>query len=224
MKIIVLHGDNNIKSYERLNKFIEVAKSRSWEIVRQSSTNQNLQEVISSSSLFSVQKLIIADNLKSLDKKFSEWIKREADNFETTLIVYHTDLLSKTFLKSLPDNIKVEEFKLPTNIWNFMDSFYPGNLRNTLILFNDCVKKEPVELIFSLLVRHFRDLFLIKTDPASLNYPSWRISKLKRQASRYKEGQLEIIIKELADADMASKTSQSTLKDSLDFIIATRLE
>ena len=105
-----------------------------------------------------------------------------------------------------------------------MDSFYPGNLRNTLLLFNDSVKKEAVELIFSLLVRHLRDLFLIKTDPGSLNYPSWRIFKLKRQASRYKEGQLEIILKELADADMASKTSRSDLKDSLDFIIATRLE
>lgn len=32
MKIIILHGDDNVKSYERLKKFIDTARNRSWEV------------------------------------------------------------------------------------------------------------------------------------------------------------------------------------------------
>jgi len=34
MKIILIHGDHSLKSYERLQTLINVAKERDWEIVK----------------------------------------------------------------------------------------------------------------------------------------------------------------------------------------------
>ena len=51
MKIIVLHGEDSQKSYARLTKFIDSAKSRGWEIVT--------DEFPNTPSLFGINRLII---------------------------------------------------------------------------------------------------------------------------------------------------------------------
>ena len=168
--------------------------------------------------------MIILENVSLINKITSDWINKEADNLDATLVIYNQGIVDLKLIKSLPKNTKVEEFKLKSYIWNFLDSFYPGNVKNVLLLLNEVVKKDPVEFLFTLLVRHLRDLYWLKIDPKALNYPSWRLSKLKRQASRFSEKVLKSIIADLADADIKSKTSQVDLKDSLDFLIATKLE
>ncbi|OGM28259.1 hypothetical protein A2962_00020 [Candidatus Woesebacteria bacterium RIFCSPLOWO2_01_FULL_39_61] len=224
MKIIILHGDDVIGSYDRLAKFIEIAKLRNWETYKIGDGNLTLTEALSSGSLFQKEKLIILENVSLINKITSDWINKEADNLDATLVIYNQGIVDLKLIKSLPKNTKVEEFKLKSYIWNFLDSFYPGNVKNVLLLLNEVVKKDPVEFLFTLLVRHLRDLYWLKIDPKALNYPSWRLSKLKRQASRFSEKVLKSIIADLADADIKSKTSQVDLKDSLDFLIATKLE
>jgi DNA polymerase III delta subunit len=215
MKIILLHGDHNLKSYQRLSVFITEAKKRGWEITRNSLT---------STSLFAKEQLFIIDDLKKVNKRDFAWLKKNKEKLSGTLVIYHENTLPASSLKLLPKPDKIEEFKLPKLIFKFLDSFYPGNGKQCLKLLHQVIKTEAPEFVLALLARHLRDLYLVKTDIESLFYPSWRMSKLKKQAKHFSENKLKQIIKKLSQADVEAKTSAANLLDSLDFIIVTELE
>ena len=61
MKIIVLHGDYTTKLYDRLNKFIEAAKKRGWDI-----TNDEINQT---PSLFNKESLTIVRKYNLINKK-----------------------------------------------------------------------------------------------------------------------------------------------------------
>lgn len=225
MKIIVLHGDHSQASYERLQKFIEVAKKRNWEIQRiDSNKSLSLPEALTSTALFASNRLFILEGIKNIKKQELDWLAKKSAKIEGNLVIYHDGFIPSTFLKSLPKNTKIEEFKLPRLIFTFLDSFSPKNSQKTLKLFHQVSEKEPVEFIFAILAKHLRDLHWVKVDAEGPGYPSWRISKLKKQAKLFSESLLKEVISDLAEADVKAKTSKASLKDSLDFLIATKLE
>jgi DNA polymerase III delta subunit len=224
MKIIVLHGENVPESYDRLQKFIQSAKDRAWEITSTSDTSSSLAEIISSESLFSKDRLVIVEDIKLLTKKTIDWMKKNTNSIQVTMIIYSKTIISKTFIKSLPKVDKVEEFTLPKHIWTLLDSLYPGNSKNILILLHKLGAKEPLEFVFSLIAKTLRDIYWVKKDSKGLPYPSWRITKLQRQSQRYDETQLKSLISDLADIDIKVKTSQAELLSELDFLIATKLQ
>ena len=125
MKIIVLHGENSLKSYERLQVFINVAKKRGLEVERISDKKSNVSEFLSKTSLFAQERFFVLDDISLLTKKDGEWLKRKNKDLSGTLIIYHNAIVSKTFLKSIPEPDKIEEFKLTKTIWSFLESFYP---------------------------------------------------------------------------------------------------
>ncbi|KKQ52696.1 hypothetical protein A2865_00125 [Candidatus Woesebacteria bacterium RIFCSPHIGHO2_01_FULL_39_17] len=223
MKIIVLHGDNTLESYERLLTFIKEAKKRGWDVKRITSA-RSIPEALVVDSLFEKEKLVVVENITFLGAVVRKFMKLKADKLDTTLIIYHPGTITETFINSLPKVDKVEEFKLPKLIWSFLDSFYPRNARNSLLLLHEIVKTQPLEFVFSLLAKQVRDLYWIKVDSKSMTYPEWRIVKLKVQANKFTNLQLTNLISLLAEADVRSKTSQGNLSDLLDFIIATKLE
>lgn len=223
MNIVVLHGDDTAKSYLRLTKFIEVAKKRSWEIVKIDPKIHDLPEVIVSSSLFEKEKLVVLEGAKNLKKSDIKWLKEKSKNYSSTLVIYNEGLILKSLIKDIPVT-KLEEFKLPRLVFKFLDSIYPGNAAVSLRLLEEVLKEEPPEMIFAILGRQLRDLYWVINDSTSLNYPSWRIARLKSQGDKFKDGSLEDLINSLAKIDIKVKTSQLTLRESLDFIIATKLE
>lgn len=224
MKIIVLHGEDNLKSYERLQKFIEVAKKRGFEIYRISEKGKTISEILSVSSLFARERFFILEDTSLFTKKDSDWLLKKRKDLEGTLIIYHDSILSKTFLNSIPKPDKIEEYKLPKLVWSFLESFWPGNAKNVIQILHKVVQNEPIELVFSLLSRHLRDLYWVKVDHKGIPYPSWRVGKLFHQTSKFTAQDLFDIISLLAEADVRSKTSQEKLIDLLDFIIISHLE
>jgi DNA polymerase III delta subunit len=224
MKVIILHGENILESYERLQKFIDSAKERSWEIYTIGSDTRSLPEVLSSESLFAKERLLIIEDTKVFTKKVLDWLKKRTKSIDATLIVYNKGVLGISFLKSLPGVTKVEEFTIPKHIWTLLDSFYPGNSKNLLLLLHALSPKEPLEFVFSLLAKTVRDLYWVKVDSKALSYPSWRITKLQRQSQRFSENLLTNIISDLAEIDIKVKTSEADLLSELDFLIITKLE
>ncbi len=225
MKTILLHGDYTQASYERLQKFIKVAKKRGWEIQRiNSNKSLSLPEALTSAALFASNRLFVLEDVRSIKKQELEWLAKKSVKIEGNLVIYHGGFLPQTILKSLPKDTKIEEFKLPRLIFAFLDSFFPKNSKKALKILHQVSEKEPVEFIFALLARHLRDLYWVKVDVEGLNYPSWRISKLKKQAKFFSESLLKEMISDLAEADIKAKTSKASLKDSLDFLIITKLE
>lgn len=223
MKLILLHGDDNKKSYDRLSKFIDSAKKRKWSIERFNATD-NIADLLVSQSLFDNKKLYIMDDVDKLNKKKLQWMRDNLDEIDGTLVLYSKKEVSKTLMRSLPMIDKTEEFKLPKIIWSFLDSLYPGNARNSLKLFHNLIQNDAPEFVFSLIVKQIRDMYYLKLDSDSIDYPSWRKNKLMSQSKKYDDNKLENMILKLSKADLKTKTSHANIADQLDLIIATELE
>ena len=212
MKIIVLHGDDSVKSYERLMKFVESAKKRNWEIVT--------DEFPNTPSLFGTDRLIVYRDYKLLKPQDI----KNFDRFDGTLVVYHTAILPQTFLKLMPKDFKMEKFELPKLLFVFLESFYPGNSVRALKLLHDLTDSQAIELTFFMLARQMRDLYWISIDPSSNHFQSWQASKLKNQAGKFTVEKLKQIISSLSDIDIKVKTSKTDLLTELDLLIVKQLE
>lgn len=224
MKIIVLHGDDYIKSTERLKTFREVAENRGWEYQRVSDSSANIVEVLSGQSLFVGDKLVVIDDTKLVSTSVAKWIEKNQKNYTTTLVIYSDKKLPSTLIKLLPKDTKIEESKLPTKLWTLLDSFYPGNVKIFIKLLHEVVATEPIELIFSLLSKQLRDIYWVTIDESSFPQKGWRTNKLKSIGKFFSIKSLKEIIGEFAEIDIKSKTSDSNLLDLLDFIAISKLK
>lgn len=224
MKIFVLHGDDTAKSYERLKKFTDSAKERSWEISYLDGSDRPFEENLSNTSLFGSERFFILRDFRKLGKKEITWLDKKHADLSGNLIIYNEGVLNQTFVKSLPKDTKFEEFKLPVLIWNFLDTIVPGNPVRLIKQFHKIIEKEPVEFIFTLIARQIRDLYWVKVDPKSFNLPSWRLSKLKVQSSKFTEEQLISLINKMSEIDIEAKTGKADLVSSLDLVILKQLK
>lgn len=224
MKIIILHGDDSIKSYERLKRFVEVAKKRNWEIVYMDDSLQTIEENLSANSLFGGERFFIIKNIKKFGKKEISWINKKHADLSGNLIIHNDGIIPATLLKNLPKESKIEEFKLPILLWNFLDGLYPGNSNHEVQTLHKIAERLPVEFVFSLIAKHFRDLYWIKTDAESTDFPFWKINKLKSQASKFSDEQLKGLISLLSEIDVKVKTSKADLLSELDLFLIKHLE
>lgn len=224
MEIIVLHGDDTIRSYNRLKTLLDSAHAFSFSVERVSDPNKNFLEAISSNDLFKSKRIILVEDPKLIGKKESIFLKKNINLPNLKLIIYHSGTLSASYLKNLPDQKRVEEYKIPRLTWSFLYSFYPGNSKICLKLLHDLSKKEPTEMIFSSLSKHLRDVYWASVEPEGMPYPKWRVDKLKHQAHFFSGKILVEIINELAKIDLKYKTSNVDLESLLDFLIITKLE
>ncbi|HKB88668.1 MAG TPA: hypothetical protein VKC53_03395 [Patescibacteria group bacterium] len=212
MKIIVLHGDDSAKSYERLIKFTDAAKKRNWEIIT--------DEFPNTPSLFGSDRLIIYRDFRLLTKKDIN----NFNKFDGTLVVYNDTLLPQTFLKQMPKDFKMEKYELPKILFSFLESFYPGNSVRALKLLHDLIKSSAVELTFFMLSRHLRDLYWVSVDTKSTQFPVWRLGKLQSQAQKFGINRIQEIINKLSDIDTLVKSSKTDLLTELDLLMLKQLK
>lgn len=224
MKIIILHGDDENRLFRRFRKFIESAKVRSWEIVYLDESPLSIREQLSFSSLFGNKRFFVLRDIKKLSKKETEWLNKKARDLTGNLIVYNEGYIPVGLLRSLPKDVKIEEFKLPRLIFLFLESLYPGNSKSSIKMFHKIIQKDSPEFVFALASRHFRDLYWARADLKSLPYPNWRVEKLRRQAERFTIVQLRQLISKLAEIDIYVKTSKADLVSELDLLIIKQLE
>ena|SRR5436190_1475990 len=224
MKVIIVHGDDITKSYQRLMLFFDEAKKRNWEIKSIDEADTSISEVISSVSLFSEERFFIVKDIKLVKPKDIEFINKKMDNLQGNLVIYANKSLPVTFIKSFKKIHKEEVYNLSKILFKFVDTLVPGNTTNAIKVFQELKKSEPAELVFSIVAKHFRDLFWVKADEASLNYPSWRLSKIKSIANKFEENKLKEIINNLSEMDVKSKTGEADLTEELDLLILTKLE
>lgn len=224
MNIIVVHGEDTAKSYERLKKFIATAKDRSWEVFYLDESSLSFEENLSSSSLFGNERFFILTDIKLLGKKQFEWLNKKCAVLLGNLIIYFEGGLNTPFLKSLPKNSKIEEYKLPKLIWSFLDHIYPKNYKLVLKELHKIIEEEAPEFVFSLIAKLFRDLYWVKTDAPTVPYPSWRVGKLKIQSSKFNEDELKEIIEKLSLIDIDVKTGKADLTSELDLLFLTKLQ
>ncbi|HET7099170.1 MAG TPA: hypothetical protein VFI61_02990 [Patescibacteria group bacterium] len=194
MKTIVLHGDDERKVYERLERFVETAKKRSWEVIFLDESNLSLQEVLSGTSLFETERFFILRDIKKLGKKEIDWLNKKTEGLSGNLIIYNEGIVGAILLKSLPKDTKVEEFKLPQLLWKFLDNMSVKGL-------HEIIKTEPIEFVFVMIAWKFKKKYLTSPTP-----------KIKE------------IINKLAQIDVDVKTSKADLLSSLDLLFIKNLQ
>ena len=213
MKILVLHGENITASRERLFNLVAQYRRKGWEIFKTDKTDELLTD-----TLFGQKRLYIVEKIKNID------YKSLTNKFDSNIIIWHEGNFPTTLLKKLPKITKVEKFDLPFLIYKFLDSFFPENTKNCLQILHEIILTNPPEFVLALLARHLRDLYWVKTDPETVDYPSWRVAKLKKQSNSFTIGGLKRLIIDLSDDDIKSKTSVADLATSLDLIIIKELK
>jgi DNA polymerase III delta subunit len=225
MKIIILHGEDVLRINARLKQFINEAKRRDWNIsIFDKETKLNLTEVITSADLFNDKRIIVIYDFQKIVTSEKSWIKKNIGKYDGVLVVKSTSPLTVKDLNYFPQDAKVEKFEIPKRIFNFLDSFYPGNSDVCLSLFHQTIKTTPPEFIFSLLSKTLRDLYWVSIDPSNISYPSWRVAKLESQAAKFKLTQIKKIIRRLSEIDIEVKTSKNDITASIDLVILSQLE
>lgn len=224
MKIIVLHGEDTVKSYERLKKFIDTARERNWEVSFLDESSQGINENLSIPSLFGAERFFILRDVKKLGKKELTWITKNYSNLSGNLIIYHEGEIGKTILNGLPKDIKIEEFKLPKLIWIFLENIRPGNSKRVLAEFHKVIETEPPEFVFTLIARQFKNLYIAKANLKVSSIQPWLVARLKNQADKFTLEKIIEIIGILAEIDIKVKTGKADLVSALDLLILKQLE
>ena len=222
MNIYLIHGDNSLTSYNRLQEYVNKGKDKGWEVTEIEDKEVNIIDILRSDSLFGNKRLVVVKEYSLLSDKAIEFINKTLDDIE--LIIYHGSAIPVTFIKKLKNVKKNEVFKLSKYLWKFIDNFYPGNTKNCLYYFHESLKNDPAELLFTILAGQIKDIFLTLYSDEPLPYPPWRLSNIKRQSEKFGKEKIKMTIDELAKIDIKVKTSSADLKDELDLFIMRKLE
>jgi len=222
MKIVVLEGNDVVKARARYYQIISAVKERGWEVVH-IKANKNLAEQLVSNSLFAENILYVVEDSKVLSQEDLNWLKNNFEKFEGRLLIYCEEKITTKTKESLPKITKFETFELPVIIWQFLDSFYPGNSKRCFSLFEKLIENSPIELVVAMLGRHLRDLYWILKDADSMNMRAWRKNKLKSQAKRFTKQQLKDTINNLAEIDYKGKISDFNVRLGVEMMILESL-
>ncbi len=223
MKVTLIHGDDILKARNRYRHIVDAIHVRGWEIVN-INLSRPIAEQLRSNSLFSDEILFVLETAEKLTTADLSWLTKNASDYSANLLLLYKGKVLKTYINKLPKETKEEKFEIPQELFKMLDSTYPGNTRVVLNLVHKVVKNQPVELVFFMLARQFRDLYWVLVDEKSTGLPSWRIGKMKVQAKRFGEEKLGKMINKLADLDIKSKTSQLDLDQSLDLFLISSLQ
>ena len=228
--ITIIHGDNITESR---NLFLELKQKQKDAISfdYRSVTLTQLVQNIEGSGLFTDSKTVFIEEfltkLKKTDKASKEIldfiVKSSKDN---NIILWESKEILKKDLYSLK-NADIKIFKLPKNIFLFLDNIRPNNSRNMLKLFHNALEggiKE--EIILFMLQRQIRLLLsLLDSGEKSIDeverLAPWQIGKLQSQSRLFTVSDLKRIYKRLYEIELGQKTGSLplSLSQSIDFLL-----
>ncbi len=219
MRINLIHGEDSLKAYEKYTNLLNQSKKKGFDVIQITDPKEVVnQSLFEGKVVFTLEK---PNKVKLSDWK---WLGKNAPKYNSNLLIYYESVVPAAVLRTFPKETIIQKFELPKIIFQFLDSFWKDNSKNSLKLLNDLVKNEPIELVFHLLARHLRDLYWVKESKETMQISEWRVSKLANQANKFLAGNLKEIINELSEIDIKSKTTDTDLRSSLDQLIIKYLK
>ena len=195
-------------------------------------TATDLFQNIQGSGLFSNTKTIFIEGFLASVKKTSKDTREVIDfiiknHKESKFFLWEPKEFSKRELFIFKEAI-AKNFKLPQNIFVFLDSLRPNNFKNTIPLFHQTLGsgvKE--ELIFFMIQRQFRLLLALSDNNSDkmidelVRLAPWQKGKLERQASIFSKNQLKRIYNNIYKIESGLKTGKLnlTLPQAIDFLL-----
>lgn len=221
--LTIIHGDDEISSR---NYFVSQKDSDSLIFDVENIDLGELEQSLSGSGLFGTTSKILIENLftRSGAKNLSEIAESLNKKIGADVYIWTDKILSAKQLSSFPKS-EVKLFKIPQNIWSFLDSIKPKSVSN-VSMFHNSLSSTESEIVFAMIVRQFR-LMLGLSDSLNKNIDEvkrlapWQKSKLVRQASLFGLEKLKQAYKKLYKIDKSVKTGSSnlTLTQNIDILL-----
>ena len=222
--MIILHGDHQPNSRQRLTTLITEANAHNVNVTRVEATDltaNTLEMLLGQNSLFDTTELVIIEGLHSLPagqqrKTIIQLLTQHTQN--PNLIIWENKSLTTAQLKNF-QNAKIEEFKIKKLLFAWLDSLSPQTQKGRLLmLFGQVIDQESVEFVFLMLARQIRLLIQTKEGISPPSGSPFMLSKLRRQAQAFTLEQLLKLHAQLLKIDLDQKTgkSQLDLKAQLD--------
>jgi DNA polymerase III delta subunit len=215
--ITVIHGDDTASSRNLLHNLKE--KSPDSRVLTGSAVDlTTLTQLFESESLFSASKTVFIEELLTQKKQSADleailqYLNRHAG--EHTLYLWENKEVTKTILNKLK-NVDSRLYKLPQSLFQYLDSISPTDKSRALQLFHKTIATAEPELVFFMLIRHFRLLLALSGDDAPIDevkrMQPWQKNKIKKQASAFSGAALKKHYQILHEIDRSHKTGTSPL-------------
>lgn len=229
--ITIIHGDDISASR---NYFSELRQKNKNSVIFDANkiTITDLVQNIEGSGLFNDTKTLFIEDLltklKKTDKETKEILSFIAKNSKTAnFILWESKEIQKRDLSIFKD-ATVKFFKLPKNIFLFLDNLKPGNSKSILKLFHEALDADvKEELILFMMQRQFRILLALSdsTNNESIDelvrLAPWQMGRLENQAKLFSELSLKKIYKKLYEIELGQKTGTLNLSlvQAIDFFL-----
>jgi len=222
--ITVIHGDDVISSR---NYFLEEKNKAKNPIVFDESnlSLENLVKSLEGGSLFGSENEIFIDTLFSGKTKPAEEIIDYLENNSKNCDIYIWENQEIKRLSTTLKNSVSKLFKLPQNLFTFLDSLKPGTERN-VVLYHEALQGISEEVLFYMIVRQFR-LMLALLEKSKENIDEikrlapWQTGKLIRQAAIFGKEKLLKNYEQLVTLDLGYKSGglAQTLSQNIDIFL-----
>lgn len=223
MKLIILHGENQVESRKKLAFLTSQARKNGREVERLDGKvvgKSDLLMAARSQSLLSDDRLVVVENFFSGRKKAAGALQELAKAGGAQFVFWEKSALSPSTVKSLLGIAQVEEFKIPKSIFKFLDSLAHGNTKKMLDLLHN-IKENEGDFVLSMLGRQIRLLIWAKLSPQTLTLADWQKRRFVSQAQKFTADQLFAFHAKLLEIDRMNKRSQlpENLSASLDLLV-----
>ena len=221
--ITLFHGNDIVSSR---NAFADLKDQSSVSLDAEDLSLSSFSELLSGDELFPREKNFFIENIfsKKSSKKFETLVDLINKNSQKLIFYLWEDSeISPRQISSLK-NIKEKNFKLPKNLFLFLDSIRPGN-KEAIGLFHKTLSESDENIIFFMILRQFRLLLSQALGIGSIDeikrLASWQRGKLQRQASQFQKDRLLRDYKKLYEIDRKHKTGvlDIPLSKSIDFFL-----
>lgn len=227
--ITIIHGSDTAASRKYFNDQKQQHPA-SVHLEADEVTITDLTQILESGGLFGESKVIFIEQLLTKKKRSADlkgiatYLSGKAD--ENTIILWEGKELEaaslKLFKKATP-----RIFKLPQTLFQLLDAMKPQNTSQILSLFHKTIETTEVEMVFFMLIRHFRLLLALSdaNDNEQIDdikrMQDWQKTKLKRQATFFTATQLLKNYQQLYKLEVGQKTGTltSSLTTAIDFFL-----
>lgn len=225
--MIIIHGNSVSQSRNHLNS--ELFKHIKSEILRLDGSKmalENLKQALESGSLFGQDKFIIIEGLFSslASKRKLELLSYLKNQNADNLIIWEGKSIDGRSLTSFSKH-KIYEYKVPTVIFKFLDSFSPKTKTQCIGFFRQAANIDASESILYMLSKRIWELIIVSDSKTKdgLKLPPWRLSILNKQAVGFGINGMAPILQRLIDIEYNQKSGQSLLplRSELELFIAS---
>lgn len=221
--ITLIHGSDYLSS----RNFFTDLKEKSSDYFYADSDNlitEELLQVLSGTSLFQKKNLIFLENLYSKKYKELSDVEKILTKYEkqSEIYIWESKEISKIATKAIKFND--QNFKLPNNIFQFLDSLKPNSSANVSMA-AEALENTSEEILFYMITRQFRILNSIFDSKKNIDEVKkllpWQRSKLERQARLFGKEKLKDIYNKIFEIEKEIKTGELSysLRNAIDFLM-----